>query len=182
MYLKSLLHEICVGAYSFYRKKNDGGFLKIILFKEFELQVCHEVLNFQILLYPQSLTQSVILAGPWWGFVAVQSLSRVQLLVTQGLQQVRLPCPSLSPEVCSDSSPLNHWCHPTISFSDVPFSSCPQSLLASWSFPVSQFFVSGGQSIGASASVLSMNVQCWFPLGLTNLISLLSMGLLFTLK
>ena len=72
--------------------------------------------------------------------------------------------------------PLSQWCHPTISSSVIPFSSCLQSFPASGSFPVSQFFVSGGQSIGASASVsvLPVNIQDWFPLGLTDLISLLS--------
>ena len=69
------------------------------------------------------------------------------------------------------------WCHPTISFSVVPFSSCPQSFPASGSFQMSQLFASGGQSIGASASILPMNIQGWFPLGLTGWISLLSKGL-----
>ena len=90
-----------------------------------------------------------------------------------GLQQARLFCP-LSPGVCSNSCPLSRWCHPTISSSVIPFSSCPQSFPVSWSFPVSQFFTSGGQSIGvsASASVLPVNIQDWFPVGLTGLISL----------
>ena len=91
-------------------------------------------------------------------------------------QHTRLPCPSLSPGVCSNSCPLSWWYHPTISFSVAPFSSCPQSFPASGSFPLSQLFTSGGQSIGAStsASVLPMNIQDWFPLKLTGLISLLS--------
>ena len=95
-----------------------------------------------------------------------------------GLQHARLPCPSLSPRVCSNSCPLSQWCHPTISSSVVPFSSCPQSFPASGSFPMSQLFPSGGQSIGASAStsVLPMNIQGWFPLGWSGLISLLSKG------
>ena len=90
----------------------------------------------------------------------------------------RLPCPSLSPRACSNSCPLSRWCHPTISSSVVPFSSCLQSFPASGSFQMSQF-TSGGQSIGASssASVLPMNIQDWFPLGLTGLISLQSKGL-----
>ena len=76
--------------------------------------------------------------------------------------------------------PLSWWCHPTISFFVTPFSSCPQSFPASGSFPMNRFLASGGQSIGASASasVLPMNIQGWFPLGLTILISLLSKGLL----
>ena len=94
-----------------------------------------------------------------------------------GLQQARLPCPSPSPGSCSNSCPLNQWYHPTIS-SSIIFFSCPQSFPASGSFPMSQFFTSGGQSIGtsASASVFPMNIQDWFPLGLTGLISLQSKG------
>ena len=94
-----------------------------------------------------------------------------------GLKQARLPCPLLSPGICSDSRPLSRWCHPTISPSVAPFSACPQSFPASGSFPVSQLFISGGQSIGASASVLPMNIQGQFPLELNGLISLLSKGL-----
>ena len=94
-----------------------------------------------------------------------------------GLQHTRLPCPSLSPGVCSDSWPLSWWCHPTISSSVIPF--CLQSFPASKSFPVSQLFASGGQSTGASisVSVLPMNIEDWFPLGLTGLISLRFKGL-----
>ena len=77
----------------------------------------------------------------------------------------------------AQTRPLTQWCHPIISSSVTPFSSCPQSFLVSGSFPMSQLFASGGQSIGASRSVLPMNIQCWFPLGLTGLISLLSKGL-----
>ena len=96
-----------------------------------------------------------------------------------GLQHVRLPCCSLSPGVCSNSCTLSQWCHPAISSSVVPFSSCPKSLPASESFPMSQLFASGGQSIGvsASATVLPMIIQDWFPLGWTGLISLQSKGL-----
>ena len=90
------------------------------------------------------------------------------------LQHTRLPCPSSSPRASSNSCPLSGWCHPTILSSVVPFSFCLQSFPASGSFLMSQLFISGGQSIGtlASASVLSMNIQDWFPLGLTGLISL----------
>ena len=100
-------------------------------------------------------------------------------LRTRGLQHARLPCPSLTPGACSSSCPLSWWCHPTISSSVSPFSSCLQSFPASGSFPMSQFFTSGSQSIGvsASASVLPMNIQGWFPLRLTSLNSLLSKGL-----
>ena len=85
------------------------------------------------------------------------------------LQHTRLPCPSLSPRVCSNSRPLSWWCYLTILSSATPFSFCLQSFLASGSFPKSQFFTSGGQNNGASASVsvLPMNIQDWFPLGLT---------------
>ena len=92
---------------------------------------------------------------------------------------LRLLCPSLSPWVFSYPCPLSWWCHPTISSTVAPFSSCPQSFPASGSFPMSWLFTSGNQIIGASASasILPMNIQDWFPLGLTGLISLLSKGL-----
>ena len=91
----------------------------------------------------------------------------------------RPPCPSKTPGVYSNSCPSSRWCHPAISSSVVPFSSCPHSLLASGSFPMSQLFSSGGQSIGVSASkwVLPMNTQDWSPLGWTGWISLQSKGL-----
>ena len=98
-------------------------------------------------------------------------------LQPHGLQHTRLPCPSPSSGVCSNPCPLSRWCHPTISSSVVPLSSCLQSFPASGSFPVSQLFISDGLSIGASVSVLPINIQGWFPLGLTGLISLLSKGL-----
>ena len=95
------------------------------------------------------------------------------------LQHARPPCPSTTPGACSSSCPLSQWCHPTISPSIVPFSSCLQSFPASGSFSMSRFFTSDSQSIGvsASASVLPMNIQDWFPLGLTGLISLPYKGL-----
>ena len=87
-------------------------------------------------------------------------------------QHARLPCPSQAPRASLNSRPLSWWCHQTISSSVIPFSSCLQSCPASGSFPMSQFFASGGQSTGvsATASVLPMNIQDWFPLGLTGLI------------
>ena len=94
-----------------------------------------------------------------------------------GLQHPRLPCPSLSPGVCSNLCPLSQWCYPTISSSVVPFSSGLQSFPASGSFPMSHFFILGGQSIGVSASATAVNIQDWFPLGLTGLISVLFKGL-----
>ena len=109
--------------------------------------------------------------------------SSVQLCLNSlrpyGLQYARLPCPSPAPEACSNSCPLSQWCHPTISSSVFPFSSCLQSFPASGSFPMSQFFASGGQSIGVSvsASVLPMNIQDWPPLGWTGWISLQYKGL-----
>ena len=95
------------------------------------------------------------------------------------LQHARLPCPSPTPRACSHSCPSSLGCHPTISSSVVHFSSCLHSVPASGSFPMCQFFTSGGQSIGvsASASVPPMNIQDWFSLGLTGLISLQSKGL-----
>ena len=95
-----------------------------------------------------------------------------------GLQHTRLPCPSPTPRACSNSCPSSWWCHPTISSSVVPFSSCLQSFPASGSFQMSQFFASGGQSIGTSvsASDLPKNNQDWFLLVFTGLISLLSKG------
>ena len=95
-----------------------------------------------------------------------------------GWQHARLPCSALFPRVCSNSSPLSQWCHPTIPSSVVPFSSCPQSFPASGSFQMSQLSASGGQSIGVSASttVPPMNTQEWSPLGWTGWISLQSKG------
>ena len=96
-----------------------------------------------------------------------------------GLQHTRIPCLSPTPTACSNSRPSSRWCHPTISSSVIPFSSCLQSFPASGSFQISQLFTSGGQSIGVSASawVLPMNIQDWFPLGWTGWISLQSKGL-----
>ena len=110
---------------------------------------------------------------------SIQSLSHGWLLWPHGLQHDRLPCPSPISRACSNSCLWSHWCHRTISSSVVPFSSCLQSFPASRSFPVSQFFASGGQSIGvsASASVLPMNIQDSFPLGWTDWISLQFKGL-----
>ena len=96
-----------------------------------------------------------------------------------GPQHARPPCPSPTPRVCSNSCPLHRWCHPTNSHSVVPFSSYLQYFPTSVSFPVNRLFILSGQSIGASASasVLPMNIQGWFPLGLTGLMSLQSKGL-----
>ena len=116
-----------------------------------------------------------------WTFSSVQFSHSVMSnsLWPHGLQHTRLPCPSQTPGVFSNSYPLSRWCYPTISSSVVPFSSSLQSFPASGSFPVSPFFASGGQSIrvSASASVLPMTSQDWFPLGWTGWISLQSKGL-----
>ena len=95
-------------------------------------------------------------------------------LQPHGLKHIRPPCPSPTPRGYSHSCPLSWWCHPTISSSVVPFSSCLQSFPASRSFPINQFFASGGQSteVSASESVLPMNIQDWSPLGWTGWISL----------
>ena len=111
-------------------------------------------------------------------FSSVQSLSCVQLFVTPWTAAYQVSLSFTISRICPNSCPLSWWCHPTISFSVTPFTSCPQSFWASGSFLMSQFFAEGGQSIGASASapVLPMNIQGWFALGLTGLI-LLSKGL-----
>ena len=119
-------------------------------------------------------------------FSSVQSLSCVQLFVTPwtaayqaSLQHTRPHCPSPTPRVYSNSCPLSRWCNPTISSSVIPFFSHLQSFPESGSFQISQFFTSSSQSIGvsASASVLPVNIQDWFPLGLTGWIPFLSKGL-----
>ena len=129
-------------------------------------------------------SKSILITSTFYPVCSVQFSRSVMSdsLGPHGLQHARLPCPSPTPGVCSNSCPSSGWCHPTISSSAIPFSSCLQSFPASGSFLMSQFFPSGGQSIGAStsasASVLLMNIQDWFPLGFTGLISLQSKGLL----
>ena len=107
-------------------------------------------------------------------FRSVQSLSCVWLFATPWTTAWRPPCPSPTPGVYSNSCPLSQWYHLSVLSSVIPFSSCLQSFPASGSFPMGQLFASGGQSIGVSpsASVLPMNIQNWFPLGLTDLMSL----------
>ena len=131
----------------------------------------------------QSHSRVWLFATPWtaaclascgsWGHKESDMIERLNWT---GLQHDRLPCPSPAPRAYPNSCPLSRWCHPTISSSVVPFSSCFQSSPASGFFPMSQLFVSGGQSIGvsASASVLPMNIQNWLPLGWTSRISLQS--------
>ena len=112
-------------------------------------------------------------------FSSVQSLSSVNSLWSHESQHARPPCPSQTPGIHSDSCPSSLWCHPAISSSVIPFSSCPQSLPASESFPMSQPFAWGGQSTGVSAlaSFLPKKSQGWSPLGWTGWISLQSKGL-----
>ena len=119
-------------------------------------------------------TQNILIQRNWVKVSSVQFSRSVvsNSLRPHGLQQTRLPCPSPTPRACSKSCPSSRCCHPTISFSVVPFPSYLQSFPASGSFPMSQFFASGGQRIGASASVLPINIQDWFPLGLIGLITL----------
>ena len=126
---------------------------------------------------------SIFQKGKLWGKHMIITFS-VQFTLSvvanswqlHGLQHARLPCPSLTPGACSNSYPLSRWCHPTISSSVLPFASCLQSFSATEPFPRSQFFSSGGQSIGVSAlaSSLPMNIQDWFPLGWSSWISLQS--------
>ena len=127
-----------------------------------------DLIKLKILCTTKETTQFISVQFSWSVVSDSMRLHRLQL--------ARLPCPSPTPQACSNSCPLNHWCHPTISSSAVPFSSCLQSFPASGSFPMSQFFASGGQSIGASASasVLSVNTEDWFPIAW---ISLQSKGL-----
>ena len=127
--------------------------------------------------------------GPWKSIASLTSITEALVqfscsvmsdsLRPHELQHARPFCPSPTPRVHPNSCPLSQWCHPNISFSVVPSSSCPQSFPASGSFQMSQFFASGGQSIGVSAStsVLPMNTQDWYPLGWTGWISLQYQGL-----
>ena len=120
-----------------------------------------------------SLPHSPVSIGLFSMSVSPSSHSVVSdFLRSHGLQHARLPCPSPTPRACSKSCPSSQWCHPTILSSVVPFSSCLQSFPASLSFPMSQFLTLAGQNIeaSASASVLPVNIQEWFPLGLTDLI------------
>ena len=139
-----------------------------------------------LLLFPCSFVQGQPIPNPSTSLICKQRLVLLfshsvvsNSLWLHALQHARLPCPSPSPGARSNSCPLSWWYHPTISFSVIPFSSCLQSFPASGSFPMSQFFASGGQRTEASATalVLPMNIQGWFHLGLTGLISLQSKGL-----
>ena len=145
----------------------------------------HEVAKSWIWLSDWTITTTRNSAVGWWcvwGLLLTVQFSPSIMsnsLWPHGLQHASLLCPSPAPRVCWNSCPLSRWCHPTISSSVVPFSACLQSLPASGSFLMSQLFALGGQIsvASASASVLPMNIQDWFPLGWTDLISLQSKGL-----
>ena len=144
--------------------------LKLFILKEFP-----NLVNFNLFVEVEENCVKCV-----WSFIFQFSHSVVSNSVwPHGLQHARPPCPSPTPRAYSNSHPLSQWCHPTISSSVVPFSSCLQSFPASGSFPMSQFYASGGQSIGASASasVLPMNIQDWSPLGWPGWISLQYKGL-----
>ena len=140
---------------------------------------CHTKHYLTIAIKGQANFHSAINAVPSLAHHHFNSSVISDSLQPHGVQDVSFPCLSWNPGVCSNSCPLSQWCHPTISSSVVPFSSYLQSFPASESFQMSQFFISGGQSIGTSTStsVLPMNIQDWFPLGLTGGISLQSKGL-----
>ena len=138
-------------------------------------------LSFELL---WSLTSLIVLLNVCYFPLLFLSLQLSRSVVSDslqphGLQCDKLPCPSSTPGDCSNSCPSSQWCHPVISSSVIPFSSRLQSFPTSESSPRSQFFTSGGQSIGvsASASVLPMNIQDWFPLELTDWVCLQSKGL-----
>ena len=136
---------------------------------------------FQLVLLPAQhlLICKMISKHPYFSSVQFSCSVVSDSLRPHGLQHSTSPCPSPAPGVYSNSCPSRWWCHPTTSFSVIPFSSCLQSFPESGSFPMSQFFASGCQSIGvtASASVLPMNIQDWFLLGWTGWIPLQSKGL-----
>ena len=140
------------------------------------LKMCHGIYRFQAFRYPIPWKQNGVLWFLYWLYSVPSSFQvSVQFscsVVSDSLrphepQHARPPCPSPTPRVHPNPCPLSWWCHPTISSSVVPFFSCPQSFPTSWSFPMSQLFASGGQSIGVSAStsVLLVNTQDWSPLG-----------------
>ena len=143
-------------------------------------RLIHVVTCIKILFFfPSTFVKAYFCWSVLYMFVVSQSLSCVRLCDPMDCSTLGSPCPSPSSGVCSDSCPLSWWCHPTISSSVVPFSSCLLSFPASGSFLMSQLFQSGGQSIGASAlvSVFPMNIQDWFPLGSIGLIFLEFKGL-----
>ena len=144
--------------------------------------ICHEVMGLDAMIlvfWMLSFKPTFSLSSSAFSSVQFSHSVVSDSLWIHGLQHARPPCPSPTAGVYSDSCPLSQWCHPTISSSVIPFSSCPQSSPASGSFQMSQLFASGGQStrVSASTSVLPMNIQNWFSLGWTGWISLQSQGL-----
>ena len=170
MFFKVNIHNLVLDILGWW--KNNCGFALlnfVIWYRNTILNKCGYVIhNFIVhfLLY--------VFSSKW--FSSVQSFSRVRLLRPHELQHARLPRPSPTPGVHSNSRPSSRWCHPAVSSSAVTFSSCPQSLPASESFPMSQLFTWGGQSTGASTltSFLPKNTQDWSPLEWTGWISLQS--------
>ena len=167
-------HPSCHCATTFYRHKKPCYLLEPVL------RSCHHDATsvgifsvYQVFLPP---LLHLIPRRSLWTLLFSRSVMSDSLW-PHGLQHARLPCPSPSPGVYSNSCPLSRWCHPTILSSVVSFFSCLQSFPASGFFLMSRLFASGGQSIRASASILPINIQDWFPLGLTGLISLKSKGL-----
>ena len=160
------LLAVCIYPLEKYPFSSSAHFLiRLFVFLMLSCMICLYMLNINPLLVFSSVqfSHSVVSNSLW----------------PHGQQHTKSPCPSPTPGVYSNSCPSSRWCHPTISSSVIPFSSHLQSFPASESFPMSQFFPSGGQSIGvsASASVLPMNIQDWFPLGWTGWISLQFKGL-----
>ena len=138
-------------------------------------------MTLKVLPYLQSIQLLTLFSPSFHSFFFFMCVYVIHSVVSdslqpRGLQHARFPCPSLSPWVCSNSCPLGQWCYLTIPSSATPFSFCFQSFSASGSFLMCWPFTSSGQSTVASASVLPMNIQGWFPLELTGLISLLSKG------
>ena len=183
--IEKLDENLCSGASLgknlsvFFREKGSGG-NSLVLVKNM-LQKMGKLLAFQVLFPRLEEVQRADLNREKSQFSSVQFSRSVVSDSLQPLesQHTRPPCPSPTPGVYSNSCPLSRWCHSATSSSLVPFSSCPQSLQASGSFPMSQLFAWSGQSIGvpASTSVLPMNTQDWSPLGWTGWISLHSKGL-----
>ena len=138
------------------------------------------------MIYPKDFTWGQVSFPALPDSVQFSSVTQLCLILCDPMDcsMPGFPVPSLSPGICSKSCPLSWWCHPAISYSVTPFSSCPQSFPESGSFPMNWLLTSGGQSTGASASasVFLINIQDWFPLGLTDLIPLLSKGLSSFLK
>ena len=148
----------------------------VVFFSLFWCYHCNLLKNNRLSQLCRGHCEFLLTMYPWWTFWCFSLSVIPSSLQPHGLQHTRLPCPSPSPRVCSKPCPLSQWYHRTISSSVIPFSTCPHTFPASGSFPMSQLFPSDGQSIAASssASIFPMNIQSWFPLGLTGLISLQS--------